>query len=222
MHYHADLGYVACGNGNFARRMASLGARVLAFDFSAAFIERARERSVECCDQIEYHVLDAADESRLLTLGERSFDAAVCSMALMDMVTIDPLMRAMSRLLRPGGRFVFSVLHPCFNNSDGCIMIAEEADRDGEIATLYSIKVSRYIRPTVARGLGIIGQPVPQYYFHRPRSVLFAACFAAGFVLDGIEEPVFDRTAEPGRPFFAWSNFGEIPAVLIARMRLLE
>src|SRR5512136_1547294 len=36
---------VACGNGNFARRMAEMGARVVAFDFSQTFIERARQRT---------------------------------------------------------------------------------------------------------------------------------------------------------------------------------
>src|SRR5437879_1783410 len=34
----------ACGAGRFARRMAELGARVVAFDHSAEFIARARER----------------------------------------------------------------------------------------------------------------------------------------------------------------------------------
>src|SRR4029079_14346525 len=36
---------VACGAGRFARRMAELGARVVAFDASAEFIARARERT---------------------------------------------------------------------------------------------------------------------------------------------------------------------------------
>ncbi len=35
----------ACGAGRFARRMAEHGARVVAFDYSAEFIARARERT---------------------------------------------------------------------------------------------------------------------------------------------------------------------------------
>ena len=35
---------VACGAGRFGRRMAQLGARVVAFDSSTEFIARARER----------------------------------------------------------------------------------------------------------------------------------------------------------------------------------
>src|SRR5580765_1702909 len=49
----------ACGAGRFARRMAELGARVVAFDCSAAFIARARERTSRDA-AIEYHVLDAS------------------------------------------------------------------------------------------------------------------------------------------------------------------
>ena len=36
---------VACGNGQFARQMARLGARVVAFDISARMIELARGRT---------------------------------------------------------------------------------------------------------------------------------------------------------------------------------
>ncbi len=36
---------IACGAGRFARRMAALGAQVVAFDSSEQFIARARERT---------------------------------------------------------------------------------------------------------------------------------------------------------------------------------
>src|SRR6188474_2104117 len=75
---------VACGNGVFSRLLARLGARVVACDFSAALIERARARSAAHADQISYQVLDATDEARLLALGAGRFDGAVCNMALMD------------------------------------------------------------------------------------------------------------------------------------------
>jgi 2-polyprenyl-3-methyl-5-hydroxy-6-metoxy-1,4-benzoquinol methylase len=107
---------IACGAGRFARRMAELGARVVAFDQSENFIERARERTPEE-SPIEYHVLDAADPEALAALGMRRFDKAVCTMALMDMPQIDPLPALLTSLLKPGGRFVFSVTHPCFHSA---------------------------------------------------------------------------------------------------------
>ena len=106
---------VACGNGLYALRLAELGARVTAFDFAAPLIARARARSAAHAGRIAYHVVDATDLAALLALGEGQYDAALCNMALFDMADIAPLAAGLARLLRPGGRFVFSVMHPCFN-----------------------------------------------------------------------------------------------------------
>ncbi len=211
---------IACGNGVFARRLAQLGARVVATDFSGQLLARARARTEDYAERIEYRLADATSEEQLLALGERRFDAAVCNMALMDIATLDPLFSALSRLLKPGGRFVFSVCHPCFNSGSQHMMMEQE-DREGEIVTTYSIKTSKYLSLGPHKGLAVIGQPVPQYYFDRPLHVLFGACFRAGFVLDGLEEPAFGPEVRGKRPL-SWADFKEIPPVLVARLRLLE
>jgi 2-polyprenyl-3-methyl-5-hydroxy-6-metoxy-1,4-benzoquinol methylase len=210
---------IACGNGSFARRLTALGARVVAFDFSPTFIELARARTTENTQQIEYAMIDATDREQMLCLGEGRFDAAVCNMAVMDMAAIDPVLEAVRRLLKPGGRFVFSVMHPCFN-SVGNGKIIEEEDREGILVTRHKVSVQAYITPQAARGLGVIGQPVPHYYFHRPLSALLKRCFQAGFVIDGLEEPVFPAGSQGRRPT-SWENFKEIPPVLVVRLRNL-
>ncbi|MBI4198171.1 MAG: class I SAM-dependent methyltransferase [Chloroflexi bacterium] len=212
---------IACGNGNFSRRMAELDAQVTAFDFSPRFIARARARTTAHADRIQYLVLDATDEAALLALGRRQYDAAVCTMAFMDMTTIEPLLSALRELLVPGGRLVFSVLHPCFNNAHGTKLALEEEDREGELVETLYVKIHRYISATQAKGVGIAGQPAPQVYFHRPLSLLYSACFKAGFVLDGIEEPVFGPEDTAGHPL-GWANFKEVPPVLVSRMRFLQ
>ncbi|MEX2245611.1 MAG: class I SAM-dependent methyltransferase [Dehalococcoidia bacterium] len=211
---------VACGNGAFAREMARAGAHVVACDFSATFIERAKQRTQDAGLAVDYHVADATSETELLALGEpASFDAAVCTMAMMDIADINTMLQALAKLLRPGARFVFSIMHPCFNGASP-VMVAETADAaDGTVSTTYSIKVSEYLHTRPRRGTGIIGQPEPHYYFQRPLSELFGACFDAGFVLDGIEEPAFRDAARPDRPL-SWKNYAQIPPVLVARLRL--
>jgi 2-polyprenyl-3-methyl-5-hydroxy-6-metoxy-1,4-benzoquinol methylase len=206
----------ACGNGNFSRRMVALGARVVAFDFSSQMIDLAWARTTEDADEVEYCVIDATEEDALLSLGAHRFDAAVCSMALMDMAEIEPLVRALSKLLKPGGRFVFSVLHPAFS-AEGTQVVAERDAGTG--ATESAIRVAKYIRPSSYKGEAILGQPELHPYFHRPLSVLFGVCFEAGFVLDGFEEPVFEvaREADP----LSWESVREVPPALVARMRLL-
>lgn len=210
----ADIG---CGNGVFARRLAQLGAFVVASDFSARFIERAQARMTEHAERIEYHVVDATDEGQLLALGEGRFDAAVCNMALMDMTTIDPLLRTLPRLLKPGGRFVFAVPHPCFNNSD-MRMVLEQEDREGTIVERYGVNIANYLHLPPGKGAGMPGEPVPHYYFHRPLHELFGACFAAGLVMDGLEEPSFGSDT-PAPRSLGWGSYHDIPPVLVARLR---
>jgi 2-polyprenyl-3-methyl-5-hydroxy-6-metoxy-1,4-benzoquinol methylase len=213
---------IACGNGLTSRRLAAVGAEVVAFDFAEGMIAHAVERTTEHADRIKYLVLDATDEAALLALGEGQFDAALCNMALFDMAEIEPLMRALTRLLRPGGRFVFSVLHPCFN-SPHIALVAEVEDREGDLATIYSVKVYDYITPTATHALAMRGQPKPQLIFHRPLEVLLGVGFEAGLVLDGLEERAFPPDHPSTRDYLCWgANFSEIPPVLVARMRLLR
>ena len=209
---------IACGNGQFAREMARAGASVVACDFSSKFIERARRHTAaEGIDGVEFHVVDATDEAALRALAGSPFDSAVCTMALMDTVDISPLLRAVHAMLRSGGRFVFSVSHPCFQN-DGARMFVEREDRDGEMVTTRGVRITRYLTSETHRGIGIIGQPKPHYYFDRPFSELFRACFEAGFSLDGFEEPSFVGMEDPSRPL-SWDNYPDIPPVLVARLR---
>jgi len=207
---------IACGNGNFSRHMARLGAQVVATDISQTMIERAQQYQKQA-GRITYQVVDAANSEQLLALGTGCFDAAVSNMALMDMSTIEPLLESLAQLLKPGGRFVFSTQHPSFLPHGS--KIVEQSDREGKIITQYGLKITTYITPTVSTGLAIRGQPVPHYYFHRPLSLLLDYCFKAGFVLDGLKEPVFDSSLANNRDL-SWDNFNEIPLVLVARLRL--
>ncbi|MFH1572272.1 MAG: class I SAM-dependent methyltransferase [Gemmatimonadota bacterium] len=209
---------IACGAGRLARRLAALGARVVAFDHSEAFIARARERTPAGA-AIEYHVLDAADPGTFRTLGSRRFPRAVCTMALMDMPEVGPLFTALPRLLAPGGAFVFSVTHPCFHSASLRRFAETGEDGAGRISWRTGVAVTGYLTPTARKTEGIVGQPEPQWLFHRPLSALLRPAFAAGFVLDALEEPALPAP-EPRRPTPRWDDMPDIPPVLVARLRL--
>ena len=228
---------IGCGNGNFSRHLAGLGARVTAIDGSAEMIDRARKRtegraegdSEGCAEgdpedgnaiSIDYRVIDVTNSEQLEALGKETFDAAVSNMAIMDMAVIGPMFKAVHGLLKPGGVFVCSLTHPCFQ-APYAVRYAEQEDRDGEMIKRFGIKIERYLTPQPFEGLGIVGQPVPQYYFHRPLSVLLTTCFEAGFVLDGIEERAFDENVQADREL-SWANFRETPPMMGARLRRLE
>ncbi|MGB8646013.1 MAG: class I SAM-dependent methyltransferase [Anaerolineae bacterium] len=209
---------IGCGNGVFARRMAQLGARVLATDFAEQMLVHARARSTEHADRIEYRQVDGTQAEQLAALGEHRFDAVVSNMVIMDMAAIAPLMNAIPHLLKPRGRFVFTLMHPCFNHS-GTGLVAEEWDVEGNPVTTYSVKVSRYKSVGTTKGLALAGQPRPQFYFHRTLADLLTPAFAAGLVIDGIEEPTFE-SREKGNRWLGWADFTEIPPVLGVRLRV--
>ena len=203
---------IACGNGEFARRMSELGGQVLAVDFSEGMLERARAHG----GKVEYRNADAMDEEGIIALGDpASFDAVISNMAIMDMESIEPMAAASSRLLKPGGRFVFSTLHPAFNSGD--VRPAVELDLEGGVTELYSVKVSSYGRPSTGKGVAVRGQPVEQWYFHRPLWMILKPFFDQGFALDGLEEPLEgSEHGNPGTPGYVYT---QLPGVLVARMR---
>lgn len=211
----------ACGNGLYALRLAEMGATVVGFDFSSGLIARARERTAQYHGRVSFHILDATDLAALLTLGERSFDAAVCNMALFDMSDIAPLAEGLSRLLRPGGRFIFSTMHPCFNGLHVTFQ-TETADDGKNMTTRFFLKLSAYLTAFTAFGIALRGQPEPQPYFHRPLQELLAPFLSAGFVLDALEEAAFAPTNRPDK-LTSWSgNYAEFPPALLARLRLVD
>jgi SAM-dependent methyltransferase len=209
---------IATGNGLTARRLAALGVSVTAFDFSPELIRLARAHA-DGSASISYRVLDATDESSLLSLGEGTFDSALCNMGLFDMANIEPLFHVLPKILKLGGIFVFTLTHPAFNNAS-CVHVGEETDEEGEIKTVYSVKISRYMTPHQMHGLAIRGQPKPQLYFERPLQDYFNLGFRNGFVLDGFEERAFPPGTPQKNPLSWGGNFSEIPPVLVARMKL--
>jgi ubiquinone/menaquinone biosynthesis C-methylase UbiE len=209
---------IATGNGVAARRLAKLGAIVTAIDFSDELIALAKARTPEDL-QVTYVTMDATREQELVKLGEKTFDCAVCNMALFDMAEIEPLFHAIPTLLKPGGTFIFSITHPAFNNSSS-VHVAEEYDDGNRIETVYSVKISRYMTPYHAHGLAMRDQPRPQVYFERPLQEYLNAGFRNGFVLDAFEEVAFPPDHPQTNPLSWGGKFSEIPPVLIARMRI--
>ena len=210
---------VACGAGRFARRMAALGARVVAFDYSTEFVARARERTARNAP-VEYHVVDAANPDAVASLGSNRFNKAVCTMAIMDMPEIHPLFRTLARMLTPGGEFVFSVIHPCFHSAVVQRFAELHEEEAGRHVMRSGVKVWSYLSPFARKSEGIIGQPQAQWLFHRPISALCRCGFEAGFAVDGLEEPGFPTTDTP-KAGVRWHDMPDIPPVLVVRMKLM-
>ncbi len=208
---------IGCGNGNYARILSRRGARVVATDASEAFLTAAQNRTMPTDGSIEYLRVDATEDSSWQVLREREFDAAVCSMALMDMPTIEPLLLNVRRLIVSTGRLVFSVPHPCFSSNNP--RMTSELSNDGSaLRQLHGLAIHRYLTPTTDLSWGILHQPEPHYLFHRPLQVLLNACFASGWAMDGMEEPAFPA-GTGGKNTFSFARRPEIPPAMIIRFR---
>jgi ubiquinone/menaquinone biosynthesis C-methylase UbiE len=209
---------IACGSGQMARRLAELGAQVTAVDFSQALIDKAQARGQSGGEPIVYGVADATSETELAALGEGGFDAAVCTMALMDMPVIAPLYRAVHRLLRDGGRLVVATSHPAFN-SNNPIFYGENADDNGKIILTTGVKIRAYLDIPPTKAVGAPNEPNPHNYYHRPLHELLGEGFAAGLVVDGIEEPAFPADQFDPAKMLGWLGVPQIPPVLAVRFR---
>ena len=211
---------IACGAGRFTRRMADRGANIVAFDHSRRFIERAKRRSIGYEDRIDYQVSNAADIEEMTAFTHAPFDAAVCTMGLMDMAVISPLARSLGHLLKPGGRFVFSVLHPVFNSDGTRNTLEREFTADG-VEERFAVWVPDYLRTRPYLGIGISGQPRPHRYFHRPINELLRVFLDRGFTLTAFEEPRFPPEAYSGaKSPLSGVFWREFPLVLVIRLEL--
>ena len=102
---------LACGHGPIAREMARRGAKVVGLDVSPRLLARARTSETDEPLGIVYVHGDASD---VRTLAGEQFDLVVCNFGLSDIDDLDGVCESVTRLLRSNGRFVFSILHPCF------------------------------------------------------------------------------------------------------------
>jgi SAM-dependent methyltransferase len=106
---------MACGQGRVSRELACRGARVTGLDISAALLAKAGMLEAARPLGISYARADATAPQ---VLEGQVFDGAVCNYGLSDIDDLEGLLANIARLVRAGGWFVFSLLHPCFPGWD--------------------------------------------------------------------------------------------------------
>ena len=100
---------IGCGAAQCARWLASRGARVVAFDLSAAQLAQAQRLAART--GIGVPLLQA--DAQHIPLANASVDVACRAFGALPFVADSAgVLREVFRVLRPGGRLVFSVSHP--------------------------------------------------------------------------------------------------------------
>jgi 2-polyprenyl-3-methyl-5-hydroxy-6-metoxy-1,4-benzoquinol methylase len=200
---------LACGQGRVARHLASLGATVVGIDFSSKLLEIARR--YEDYDPVGITYMHG-DVQRLDDQIVDVFDGVICFMALMDIPNLDPTLRSVARILRPGGWFVFAILHPCFHTS-----------QSGEIETPLGAArtMRRYFEEGYWRSDTRPGPPGRVGAYHRTLSTYINALTGAGLQIVRMCEPggVSEVAASPSLSGVTRPVWQEVPAVLVANCR---
>jgi len=183
---------LACGQGQDARLLARLGARVTGIDVSTEMLRYAREHEAASPRGIAYLRGDAQD---LAALADESFDGVLCHMALMDIPELTPTIRSVARVLRPGGWFAFSIVHPAY-------------EPHVEIITDYLLD-HRYAKRTPVDWL-------PRHAYHRPLSAYVTALVEAGLRIERLIE-AHQRAPNVVVADRAERDAGRVPGLLYAR-----
>lgn len=91
-----------CGSGRYLRELGDRGARVIGIDLSSAMLDRARETTKRV----------ARADIRALPFDAMTIDLVVCGLALGDIEELERALVEIARVLRLGGRVIYSVVHP--------------------------------------------------------------------------------------------------------------
>ena len=98
---------IGCGGGLFAEELARMGARVIGVDPSTASLATARAHAAGAGLDVEY--LEGSGEQ--LPLPDQSVDIACCVDVLEHVNDLDAVIAETSRVLRPGGVYVYDTIN---------------------------------------------------------------------------------------------------------------
>jgi ubiquinone/menaquinone biosynthesis C-methylase UbiE len=176
---------IACGEGYLSRFLGqSEPQEVIGIDISSTLIDIATHRRNR--PNLSYRVDDA---QHLQTFSDASVDIAVSQLAIMDVPDHRALFQSVHRVLKAGGVFVFSLLHPCFESPFR--LPAEPQFQVDANSNIVAYLIRHYAREGFwqSGGTGVRGH---MGAYHRTLSTLINDLLGAGFILERLEEPVVE------------------------------
>lgn len=197
-----DVLELGCGGGQASVFLTSQGARATALDVAPRQLEHGR--ALARARGVEVRFLEGSAED-LSAFADGSFDVAFSSYALGFVEDLPGALGETFRVLRPGGRFVFSWSGPVHLSTglapDGTVFFDRsyfdrtphtETDRHGTVVS-----------------------------FHRTYSDWHQALVAAGFVVTDLLEPEPDPEVRPGawHGVFPLTKLRQVPCTVVFRAR---
>lgn len=175
---------IGAGQGVLAPYIIRSGASYVGIDASPHLLRLARQRHGRRARFIEADARDLRVQPKLLAA---SFDAAVFLLSIQDMDPLDQVIDGAAWALKPGGRVVLLMTHPCFRvpRQSGWGWDARRK--------LQFRRVDRYLSP--------LPVPMKAYHrqgdgatrsFHRPLSAYINGLAEHGLLIDRLDEIAAD------------------------------
>lgn len=192
-----DLG---CGEGQLARHVTAPGTRVVGLDAADAQLRVARERG----GGPEYVRASAL----AVPLRDGVVDAVVACLVMEHVEDLDGAVAEVTRVLRPGGRFVMFINHPLLQTpGSGWV--------DDHILEEQYWRVGPYLPDD--RSLEEVAPGVHLVFVHRPLHRYVNTMTAHGLLLEHLDEPA------PPSGFLAradeYAAAATIPRLMVLRAR---
>jgi SAM-dependent methyltransferase len=187
---------IGCGEGQVSRRLAEEGAAVVGLDPTGSQIRSAVGRGGSA------RFLQARAES--LPCGESRFDTVVLCLAIEHGEPFEAALKEVSRVLAPGGRFLFLLVHPLLQ-APGSGWV-EVVDSDARFW-----RVGSYLADDIAVDEVAPGVSLP--FIHRPLSRYIHVMGTCGLLVDDMVEPT--PPPETQRETAGFTEASSIPRLLL-------
>lgn len=181
---------VCCGQGVLGRFLAEGGMEVVGVDASPSLVAAATGRA----GYRERYVVGDARTLDAVLPGQR-FDHAALVMAVQDLDPIEPVFAGVRALVKPGGRVVIVMTHPCFR-----IPKRTSWGFDEELGVQYR-RLDAYMSPMalpIRTHPGQVNDSSSTTSFHRPLHHILTALGTAGLAVVGCEELCSHRRGTQG------------------------
>jgi SAM-dependent methyltransferase len=207
-----DLG---AGQGVLCPAVVAAGAEYVGVDLSERLLAYARKHHSLKGKFIQG---DATRLAAMPDLNPASFEAAVFLLSLQDMDPLEAALDGAAWALRPGGRVVILLTHPCFR-------IPRQSGWGWDPQRkLQFRRVDRYLSPLPVPLKAYPGQAKGvSTSFHRPLSSYISGLGQAGLLVDAVDEiPVESERRDAARLQAQKNSDREIPLFLVIRAIKIE
>ncbi|PQJ35009.1 hypothetical protein BSZ35_10730 [Salinibacter sp. 10B] len=150
LHPDDDVLEIGCGTGFNTQWLASCAGRVVAVDFSEAMLETARTRLEET--DVALWRLDVTEP---WPFDGGQFDCVVSTLVLEHVERLGPIFREARRVLRSGGRFYLSELHPYRQLGGAQANFDHEASGENVTIDAFTHPVSEFVNEGVGAGFTV-------------------------------------------------------------------